>query len=293
MSREEILGKNWFDTFIPESDAGAVKEVFKRIIAGDPEPDAFYENTVLSSSGGERVIAWHNTILRNESGLVEGVLSAGEDITEQKQAEAEAKLQLEEKELLLREVHHRIKNNIASIQSLLSLQAASIENAEAKQILREAENRVKGMRLIYDKLLLSDKYTEIFSRQYLQDIINAVVGISPDKDTLKVITDIDDFSLSVKKAVSLGIMINELMTNAVKYAFENRKNGEIRVSLSKKKEKAVLVVKDNGRGIPETVDMDNPSSLGLMLIKILTQQLQGSIAFRNNNGTECKVAFSI
>ena len=228
-----------------------------------------------------------------EGSEIKSVLLISTDITEFKLAEEEVKKQLLEKEILLKEVHHRIKNNIASVANLLSMQAESVTNQEALSTLQDAIGRVESMRVLYDKLLSSDDYQDISVKSYFESLIDSIVTLFPDNIKITVEKMIMDFDLDPKKLFPLGIIINELFTNIGKYAFTNRDSGLIRVILGKIDKHVTLSIQDNGNGIPEGFDTCNPTGFGLMLVKLLSKQLCGKYSIENNEGTRSSLEFDI
>jgi len=203
------------------------------------------------------------------------------------------KTQLREKETLLKEVHHRIKNNIASIVALLRLQSASVENTESQNVLNDAVSRVESMRIIYDKLLLSDDYRETSVKNYIEDLVAAVMSISPESGKITVITEIADLKLDVKKLIAIGTIVNELITNSMKYAFTDRDSGSISVTLSQKGSEITLSFQDDGRGLPDNFDIAASTGFGLMLVKMFTEQLKGTLEVETRGGTGFTVRFKI
>ena len=221
------------------------------------------------------------------------IKSLNKEISNRLSAEENIKQQLKEKEILLKEVHHRIKNNIASIESMLYLHIESISNAESINILQDAISRIKSMRIIYDKLLLSNGYKDASVEHYLKDLITAIMKIFPEKNRITVLTEINDFTLDINKLFSLGIIVNELITNSMKYGFINKESGIINIKLLKKQNEIILIVQDNGNGLPENFDIDKSAGFGLMLIRMLTEQLNGTFSIENDNGAECIIKFNI
>jgi len=215
------------------------------------------------------------------------------DITESKHAEDEIKRQLHEKEVLLREVHHRIKNNIASIGNLLFIHSQSISNPEALSILQDAIGRVQSMALIYNKLLQTNDYQDVSVKKYLEDLIDTVVNIFPQKNKMVIDKQIDDFELDVKRIFPLGTIVNELLTNVFKYAFVNRNSGSIKINLIKNKDHILLTIQDNGIGLPEGFDVNESKGLGLILVKMLSQQLRASFKMESNKGTKSTLEFDV
>ncbi len=227
-------------------------------------------------------------------------LSVMIDITDRKRIEEELKLseeeikkQLEEKEILLREVHHRVKNNIANIESLLLLQSNSITNKEAKVLLQESIGRVKSIRILYDKLLLTKDYHEISIRAYIENLIDSIASVFNVEKWITINKEITDFLIDSKRAISIGIIINELLTNVFKYAFAGRDNGNVLILMEKEKNRVTLIIEDNGIGIDKESSLIKSTGLGLTLVKMLIEQLQGTYSVENKNGTKSIINFEI
>lgn len=201
--------------------------------------------------------------------------------------------QLTEKETLLKETHHRIKNNITSISGLISMQLQSITNREAVSVLQDAIGRVDSMRVLYDKLLLSEEYMDISVKNYINDLIDTVVAIFPNNAKIKLEKHIDDFQFDSKRMFPLGLIINELLTNKMKYAFINRDAGLIKISLENMQNLVTLTIQDDGIGLPDGFDIDHSKGFGLTLVKMLSKQLCGSFSMDKQAGSRCTVKFNI
>ncbi len=203
-----------------------------------------------------------------------------------KRKAAERKIQtlLAEKELLLHEVHHRVKNNMATVVGLLDLQSESVEEPAA-DALREAKSRLQSMGTLYERLYRSDDFREIPLEEYLPDLAAQVVGMFPKGGSVRVETRIEDLRFPVKTVSVLGIIVNELITNALKYAFRDREGGTIRISAVRRGRRAVVEIRDDGAGLPETLDPLATSSFGLRLVRVLTDQLKGTVRFEGRGGT--------
>ncbi|MCX7820294.1 MAG: PAS domain S-box protein [Brevinematales bacterium] len=217
------------------------------------------------------------------------LLSIIHDITDQKKAEKELMQQLADKELLLKEIHHRVKNNIANVEALLNLQASSTNIQEVKDALEEAIVRVSSMRILYEKLLLSKDYEEISIKSYIENLIDSIFNVFVCKCHIIVEKKIVDFNIIAKKAIYVGIIVNELLTNVVKYAFKDRENGVVKIIIDKEENKITLIIKDNGVGI----DYKRVSGFGLTIVKMLVEQLKGTFEIINDNGTTSIVKFLI
>jgi two-component sensor histidine kinase len=233
---------------------------------------------------------------RTIDNVIEGGVINFVNITRRKQIEKELKKQLDEKEILLREVHHRIKNNIASVGSLLSMQIDSVSNKEAVSILQDAVGRVNSMKVLYEKLLLHEDYEEGSVGSYVEELISSVRDLFSGYTKVIINTRIDDFNLSSRRLFALGIIVNELLTNAIKHAFDEKSGGAIQVFLSKKESHVKLTIQDNGRGLPEGFVLEEATGFGLTLVKMLSQQLEGSYSIENRDdvgGTRSILKFEV
>jgi len=187
--------------------------------------------------------------------------------------------QMEEKETLLKEVHHRVKNNLQTVSSLLSLQSRNVEEARMKTLLKSTQNRVISMAMVHEMLCTRKDIAHIEYKSYVQELseylIRSIKGLD-SKVQLKI--DIPDIKLGIDTAIPLGLLINEAVTNALKYGFADEEEGEIYIVLKKELDKQyVLNIGDNGKGFPDTITYKNSKSLGLKLIHNLTRQLKGTI----------------
>ena len=210
-----------------------------------------------------------------------------------KQKDEQIKASLNEKEILLKEIHHRVKNNMQVIICLLNLQANTINNIEIKDIFEESQDRIKAMAIIHEKLYQSKNFSEIDFAGYIKNLTDYLLhSYNITGKNVIIETDADSIPVEIDMAVPLGLIINELVTNAFKYAFKKNAQGKIFVGLHlNKKEELVLEVSDNGCGLPDNIDYQNTSSLGLQLVCSLTQQIEGVIELNKENGTTFKITF--
>ena len=217
-----------------------------------------------------------------------------QDISERKQAEQEVQRQLAEKETLFREGQHRIKNNIAQLESLLSLQAGSADDIGVKSALREAISRVQSTRILYEKLVVSGGHQQVSIKEYLESVIESHAEVYNDHAGVSIEKSIADFSVSSKKAILIGIIVNELLTNAFKYAFKNREEGRVLIKLEKTDNRVILIVQDDGIGFKSRgAAHDSSTGFGLTLTQMLAEQLGGTFSIKNENGTRSVVEFEI
>lgn len=216
-----------------------------------------------------------------------------QDVTEREQAHKEIQKQLDEKELLLREVHHRVKNNIANVESLLSLQAGSTANAEARAMLQDAISRVQSMRVLYDKLVLSKDLHEVSVKSFAEGLIDSLVMFFDPENRIRIQKQLTDFTISAKQATTVGIILNELLTNVFKHAFGNRENGIVTVSIDKEENEVSLVIEDNGVGFDEIAFAHESPGLGFTIVKMLAEQCNGTYSLSNDNGARSLVRLQI
>ncbi len=207
---------------------------------------------------------------------------------------AKTEASLKEKEVLLREIHHRVKNNMQVISSLLRLQSRNVKDEQQIEMLKESQNRIKAMALIHEKLYRSKDLANIDFNDYIKNLVNDLFlsyKVSTGKVALKM--NIETVSFGIDTAIPCGLIINELVSNSLKYAFPKGKDGEIKISLRTLEEGDIeLIVSDNGVSIPKDLDFRNTESLGLRLITNLTEkQLQGKVELNRNKGTEFQIKF--
>lgn len=214
-----------------------------------------------------------------------------QDITEQKHAENEIKKLLEEKDTILKEVHHRIKNNMTTLYSLLSIQSNASNDQGVKNTLQDSASRVQSMMVLYDTLYRAENKKSISIKQYLSILMHQIIDIFPTQKKISLVQDIDNFELEAYSLSPLGIFINELITNSIKYAFPNENDGIITISAKKENEWVIITYSDNGVGISPTVKLNNPEGFGLQLIHLLARQLNGIVNIESENGAKFILKF--
>ncbi|WP_423201989.1 sensor histidine kinase [Leptospira noguchii] len=232
--------------------------------------------------------------IRDSSHNLIGATQIIRDITERKYDEEKLKKTLEEKEVMLKEIHHRVKNNLQVVASLLSLQSEHYGNERISRILKECERRIQSMALIHKELYQSENITKIDFYDYLNTLLVSLLhSFGKEKKVEFKISSKPNF-VSIETAIPLGLIVNELATNSLKYAFSNGKDGLISVHLRLDVLESVLEVEDNGIGMPEEFDLDKSESLGLKLVEILARQLRGKFILlpsRKEKGTKFQVVF--
>lgn len=207
-------------------------------------------------------------------------------------AEKEIKKSLKEKEVLLREIHHRVKNNMQIISSLLNIQIQYEDLDETIEVLKESQGRVKSMSIIHEKLYQSTSLTDINFKDYIEKLVlDIFYSYGLVTSTIESEVDIEDVSLNIDTAIPLGLIVNELVTNSVKYAFPDGE-GKITIKLESNENQMIMTIKDNGKGLPDDVDLENSKTLGLKLVNTLADQLEGNLELNVEDGTEFKLIFN-
>jgi PAS domain S-box-containing protein len=230
--------------------------------------------------------------VRKEDGEITEISAIGHDITEKKIAEIELKKSLEEKEVLLKEVHHRVKNNMQVISSILNLQSAYINDEKILNILRESQNRIRAMASIHERLYQTKNFSDIRFASYVKNLAENLINTYELTDkTVELSCKLDEVYLTLTTSIPCGLIINELISNSLKYAFEGRKKGRISIVLRKNDGKVTLIIEDNGVGIPESINFRKTESLGLQLVNTLVEQIEGSIKLDREKGTAFTIMF--
>ncbi|MCC7551280.1 MAG: sensor histidine kinase [Methanobacterium sp.] len=199
---------------------------------------------------------------------------------------------LYDKEMLMKEIHHRVKNNLMIISSLLNLQARYIEDEDARGIFKESQNRAKSMALIHERLYRSSDLKSIDFADYIRSLTRDLFhAYSTEKGKVQLMMDVEDVMLDVNHAVPLGLIINELITNSLKYAFPDEQEGIISINFHKEGDEYMLEVSDDGVGIPTDFELDKSDSLGMLLVTSLTSQIQGEVELERDPGTTFRIKF--
>lgn len=288
-SKAEALGKH-AEFIIPTSiQPEIIEQLWRDLI--DRKGGVRSSNSNVRKGGTSIFCEWYNTPLVNSNGKVIGVSSLVQDVTEATLNQKRIESSLKEKEVLISEIHHRVKNNLAVVSGLLFLQAESVEDEQVKQMFNESVGRIKSMALIHEKLYKFDSLDGIQVKEYFHNLAQAVIqtGNPPGiKITLEL--ESDDSVLNMNTAMNCGLLLNELMTNSLKYAFVGRREGMIGVSFSSTEGRCTFRYLDNGMGFnPHRSQQTH--SIGMELIEALSSQLNASIGFSGVNGVRYTFTF--
>lgn len=275
-----------------------------KAVHGLDEPPSFCPHLKLLEDGQEHTTEIHEdriggdfivsvSPLYDSKGNLMGSVHVARDITERKKADNQIKKSLKEKELLLKEIHHRVKNSLQIISSLLDLQKGYVKNNSiAINVLKESQDRVKAMATIYENLYLSKDLTKINFNHYIQSLLQGLFYSHTAKEGQIIpLIEVEDIMLNIETAIPCGLIISELISNSLKHAFPEGKKGNIRIALRPRGNEYELLISDNGIGIPENIDFKNTNTLGFKLINNLVSQIDGKITLDKSHGTKFKITF--
>ncbi|HEX6981718.1 MAG TPA: sensor histidine kinase [Balneolaceae bacterium] len=205
-----------------------------------------------------------------------------------------AKIQksLGEKEILLREIHHRVKNNLSIISGLIELQLHNTEDMEARRVLKDSQSRIHSMAMIHDKLYQTNSLSQINLNSYIKELVETLHRTFAKQESVALEFEMEEVSVDIDQIIPCGLMINELVVNAFKHAFKNS-GGILSIKLKKENGWAKLIVADNGPGMPANIQTEKKDSLGLLLISTFAAQLEAKTEFTGNNGTRFKIRFPL
>lgn len=282
-SSDELLDMELLDILIPPE--GMTRQAFREAIRTGTVP-VHFEGELLVRSGERKIIAWNNTVTHDADGVVAGSASLGEDITERKRAEEELSASLKEKELLVREVYHRVKNNLQTISSLLSLQSESIPDPAVREMFVENQHRIRSMSMIHERLYRSRTLARIDIREYLQGLASSLFRTYAVNRQITLHVDVRDVSLSADASIVCGLIVNEMMSNALKHAFPDGRTGTITLTMFPNSGATYeLTFADDGVGLPAGFDPHATRTLGMNLITSLTEQLRADLEITADRGT--------
>lgn len=284
---EELIGKHCYE--VVHGTSGPIDTCpHAMLLHNDHEHSAEVHEENL---GGFFLIT--TTPIYDDAGEVLGSVHVARDITQRKIIEEQLQQALDDKDMLMKEIHHRVKNNLMIMSSLLNLQSRYIEDEVAKDIFKDCQSRAKTMALIHEKLYQSGQLKRIDVKDYVASLTNYIYRVyvtEPHRIILKV--DLDDFMMDINTIISLGLILNEVLTNSFKYAFPEKEKGTVTVKLRQiNNKKFLLEVEDDGVGLPADFDPHNTNSLGMQLIYNLTEQIKGELKLDGDNGTNVQITF--
>lgn len=288
-TEEEALGTSMSE-MIPTGYEEELPELIDEIDEGNKVKN--YETKRLRKDGEIIDISLTISSIRDANGNIMGSSSISQDITQKKKMEKQLKQSLKDKDMLIGEIHHRVKNNLMIITSLLSLQSSYIDDQESRTLFEESENRTRSMALIHEKLYQSGEAKRIDFEDYIRSLGNELYRTYAVNPNINMEIDLQEgLILDVDTAIPLGLIFNELFTNTLKHAFPNNKKGTILVSFHKFDGNYQLIVEDDGVGLPEEFKLEESDSFGLRLVDALTQQIDAKVDLDTSHGTKFVITF--
>ena len=291
LTKEMVLGKSAPQIF-PLFRESNMLAILQRAMTGETLiiPDIEY-SVPLTGKGG-----WLSGFFgphRNALGEMIGAIAVINEITERKIAEEALRAALSEKEVLLREIHHRVKNNLQVMSSLISLQADTVQNEEVRDSFHEMQARVRSMALIHEELYQAQDLARVNFAEYVNKLAAGLTQTYMFSPNISIQVNIEEVLLGVDTAIPCGLIVNELVTNALKYAFPDDRKGVVAIELSTLgPNRYSLIVRDNGVGLPPEIDIENTNTLGMQLITILNRQLRGTLQVKSEEGAYFQIEFS-
>ncbi len=290
-SREELLALSPFDLLTDESKSLFVQRLQQGLQGQALPEDVEYK---IKAKNGQEYWVLLNARWRYQDDRPVGATVVVHNITERKLIEEQIKASLHEKQVLLQEIHHRVKNNLQIISSLLSLQSATVQAPEVLRSFFDSQHRIRSMALIHEKLYRSENLTQIDFADYIRDLTAYLWRAhSATERGIGLNVQAEDVLIKIDTAVPCGLILNELISNALKHAFPEGRTGYINIELKQENQRLCLVVGDNGVGLPDNFDFNRTGSLGLQLVATLVSQLDGVLEQISNHGTHFRITFSI
>ncbi|OLN30894.1 Sensory transduction histidine kinase [Desulfovibrio sp. DV] len=284
-----LVGKSFFDLLIPGEE-----QTLRPIIEAawnKREPLRDLVNWRLAADGSSHCLMTSGVAWHDETGHFQGYRGVDKDVTERVQAERAIRASLAEKEILLKEIHHRVKNNLQIISSLLYLQSEQVEDPVALESFRVSRNRIASMALVHEEIYRSADLSHIRLDTYIQDLLPKIFGQATSGPGFDIHCRLDPVTVPIEQAVPAGLAVNELLTNAHKHAFASREGARLQVALRETGQEVVIVIADNGPGLPPDFDLNQTGTLGMQLVLNLAQQLGGGVSAQNEGGAVFTLAF--
>jgi two-component system CheB/CheR fusion protein len=290
-TEREIIGKPFSILFTPEDRAREkpTEELEGARVNGASEDERWH----VKKDGSRFFASGILTTVRSEAGELRGFAKIMRDVTDRKKADEQLRTSLLEKEVLLKEVHHRVKNNLQIIASLLNLQGEFVADPQARTMLETMNTRVRSIAAIHELLYRAEDLSHIDFVAYLQTLTRDVLAVYSTRDRVRVEVEAEPALLEITQAVPCGLIVNELLTNALKHAFPGERGGSIRVAFQALDKDYAVEVRDNGIGLPEDANPQNARSLGFQLLSLLVQQLNGRLAIDRSSGSRFTVTFPL
>ncbi len=276
----------------PEDRPQVGLETKKAMETTDPHYSRQLEHRMLYADGEDGYVSVRFFIVKDAQGRTIKTYGANQDITERKKAGEQIKRDLQEKTVLLNEIHHRVKNNLQVVASLLNLQSHQLNDQRAVEMFNQSRDRIYMMSRVHEKLYQTENFASIDFKDYLEDIISDMFQSSGLRNRVKLEIEVKNVILGIDDAIPVSLIINELFTNSVKYAFPGQRKGSICLKFSRMNDDSYqLIYQDNGIGVPENIDFDRTETLGLNLVRLLSKQIGGNAVLERGEWTRFTINF--
>ncbi len=286
MPKEKLLNNNLSEINVYTNINNEIREAIIN------QHSRIFESNVTTHNIENLWISSTLTPIYDEEGILKKLVVVDSDITAGKKMQKQIETSLKEKDVLLKEIHHRVKNNLQIIISLLNLQTGYIKDEVTLKAVKDGQSRVRSMALVHEKFYQSDELSEIDFAEYIEKLCHFIYQSYGDKtDRVRLQISGDKIGLDMDTAMPCGLLVNEIVSNSYKYAFPNQEKGTIQIDFKKIDNKIILLIQDNGVGFPEEYDLERGESLGMQLIQALTSQLDGELVVSRENGTSFKISF--
>jgi two-component sensor histidine kinase len=261
--------------------------LFNRVTKGESQQ---YEVALDVRDRNNWLEFFMNPIFDTEGNVAE-ISIVAHDISEKKDRSNEIEESLKEKEVMLKEIHHRVKNNLQIISSILNLQSSFVTDENTLEILQESRNRIRSMAIIHENLYRTEDFSSINFADYLVNLVTNLIASYRIHEIIHLDSDVDEIDLVLDQAIPCGLLVNELITNSLKYAWNEKQEGVIKLKLKQSGSRVTLIIADNGAGLPNNFEDMSSDTLGLQLVVTLVEQLDGELTVNVNNGTEYLINF--
>lgn len=268
----------------PPGAEESLADLFSPMAAGKLSSNRF-EQLHRTAEGDEIYCEWHNSAVSNGKKRPVSILSQISDITERKQSELQLRQSLHDKETLLEEIHHRVKNNLAVISGLLELQILTTDDDRIADTLHNSQSRIQSMAMVHEKLYRSPTLSRVRLDEYIKELAETILTtFSSKQKELTLDLSLEEVNIDIQTAIPLGLLLNELMVNSVKHAFAGLEKGTITARLREKGDCLGLTISDDGKGLPEGFRLEGATSMGMSLVQTLSKQLNASISYGSSRG---------
>ncbi len=292
-SYESVLGKQDIDLLEIPEDAQRISKVKQRVLDSGV---GLREEVFITTNNQERYYDLAIEPHHDQNGEVNGIGTVALDITWRKQSEADIRAAYEREVVLLKEIHHRVKNNLQIISGLLYLQARQVEDQKTREIIHSSRDRIQAMSLLHEKLYRAKDIDRIDFISYMQSLTrNLRSSYASSSTRISLNINAEPINVNIDTAIYCGLIVNEIVSNAYKYAFPQGRSGQIMIEFSRDETNSyTLIIRDNGVGIDEMIDLKHAKNLGLQLVySLVTDQLKGKVTLENFHGTLFKISFTI